>query len=1002
MIVEEEEAGRAAPSRNAYGESSTETEDEDEVMYGMAPATRAPRQDTKNSSDTEPEMSPIDKVDYDEEKELSEFISQYGLLNDSSSDLSHHEDEEKKTPKRGRGRKKSTDTSVSTKTPEKRRGRPPKKKAAARAGRKAATKTYNTRSSSPPHKPEHQEHLKEESEEEDEHEEEVDPDEDYGHEKRRMRRKSKKQDEDTEEQKPVQSPPPPMEHQESPLDQAQEPFPQLQIQLHSNVPSELPPQIAPEVISYLQQVRQEAQEASQQLPQAAPEALQTLQEAPEAPSQIIQTPPLAQAQPIIKQEQENEQEQISSPPLQMTPAQIQVDPQARGRTAYHSTRNASSQRRQPGIQRYMQPVPQKSTQLPSHTPKVKSQIHPFSAQQKLSKTGRTSSQSPQMQSLSLQTKSAQQKQPLQPLQPLMLQPRNNNQQQQQPQPPQPQPSQVPINTNTFVPQQVPLNMGILQSPPQLPSQPVSLQLYPQQSLVLQSPPQQFQPPPQPPQPLRQLQLQPENTNLLQRLQQLSVQATQKQDPKMQPEQSNLSQKLQELSSRVPKEQGSKPHQLKLPQLDNSKIAQKLQPSSSKSLKTPKAEASREQTSISTAKAQQEGLELLSRQQEQGQVSRTQATQQNTRKSQSPDKQDKYQRELHKELRKQEKLMASQASSSSADSAALSDLPGDGLIQETPSLNDRSAAPKDNATPVAMQESVLVENFPYSGPIPDYNNIEKFISRRVCVDSKNPEKKPYHEYLVKFANFSYRQCKWIAKSFFESKQGSKVHSQFRSFETKWERNLEKGVSTENIIDICSKHDDYDESITEFLTPEGILYCVDNPRKVFKNESLPDEKIYLTKWWGVKVGDSTWETKESLCNNKLIRTFDNIRKYSDRKKYVWKKEESFFRRMKKYQKLGVAWAYKNYAENNRNVIIGDDFGLGKRVQSLFTLAEIAKSELSKKSGQRPIFLVITQIDDLRSWQEDIQFYTSFKSVLYSGSYDERSIIEGKHINTHVVVI
>lgn len=170
MIVEEEEAGRAAPSRNAYCESSTETEDEDEAMYGMSPATRAPRQVTKNSSDTEPEMSPIDKVDYDEEKELSEFISQYGLLNDSSSELSHHEDEEKKTPKRGRGRKKSTDTSVSTKTPEKRRGRPPKKKAGTGAGRKAATKTYNTRSSSPPHKSEHQEHLKEESEEEDEHE----------------------------------------------------------------------------------------------------------------------------------------------------------------------------------------------------------------------------------------------------------------------------------------------------------------------------------------------------------------------------------------------------------------------------------------------------------------------------------------------------------------------------------------------------------------------------------------------------------------------------------------------------------------------------------------------------------------------------------------------------------------------------------------------------------------------------------------------------------------
>lgn len=516
-----------------------------------------------------------------------------------------------------------------------------------------------------------------------------------------------------------------------------------------------------------------------------------------------------------------------------------------------------------------------------------------------------------------------------------------------------------------------------------------------------------------------------------------MQATQKHDTKAQEEYSNLPQKLQQLSSQAPREQSSKPQQLKLPQLDNSKIAQKLQPSLGMNIKTSKVGIAKVQQQVQGLTprpltqgvlpkmfgAQKETQQKTIKQQDQAnrqqgvtstltqkaQISKPQAIQSSPKKSlqsakttpdmnsteagkstgpQQTEQQDKYM----KELRRQEKLIGSQTALNSTDTTVLTDFPSDEPVQGTSILNNQGTSPQGSATPAAIQERVFVETFPYSGPIPNYNDIERFIARRVCTNSKRPEKKPYHEYLVKFAKFSYRRCKWVKKSVLESNLDIKSSTQFRAFETRWERNLEKGSFAEKVIDINSKHDDYDESITEFLTPESILYCIDNPRKAFKNESLPNERIYLTKWYGVKVLDSTWETRESLCNNKVIRTFESTMKYPDRTGNGWKREDSMFRRMKEYQKFGIAWAYEKYAEHNQNVIIGDDFGLGKRAQSLFTLVKIAKSELAQKSDQKPIFLVISQAENLRSWQEEIQIFTSFNSIIYSGSTDERSIIRG----------
>lgn len=362
---------------------------------------------------------------------------------------------------------------------------------------------------------------------------------------------------------------------------------------------------------------------------------------------------------------------------------------------------------------------------------------------------------------------------------------------------------------------------------------------------------------------------------------------------------------------------------------------------------------------------------------------------------------KYRLELQKKLQQQQELIASRLTGVKIYSTNK---------QEGTLTNIAQAGPKGNTTTncviakdaevntttykkdaLAEQKKLLLEKFPYFGPTPDYNNIERFISRRTCIDSKKRGKVQYYEYLVKFSNFSYRQCKWHTKSFLESKLGGRSISQLRTFETKWEKNLWKGTTEECVVDIHKEKEKYDESITEFLTPESILYCVENAREFFGKPSLPAGRVYLVKWYGVKLLDSTWETEESLCNKQLTRTFDEFIKKSP-----WKKEENMFKRMKKYQKFGITWAYESYAKYGRNVIIGDDFGLGKRAQSLFTLVEISNyiKGGSEKLPTKPIFLIVSQFENLRGWQEDIQFYTLFKPVIYAGTIDERNIIEGKY--------
>lgn len=293
----------------------------------------------------------------------------------------------------------------------------------------------------------------------------------------------------------------------------------------------------------------------------------------------------------------------------------------------------------------------------------------------------------------------------------------------------------------------------------------------------------------------------------------------------------------------------------------------------------------------------------------------------------------------------------------------------------------------------LQEKTILSYFPYVDPSLKEHEVERFLSRRTCLDTRTrKDGRQYHEFLTKYTGLSYRRCKWVPGDLF--KPGTKAYTQLKMFETKWEKNLERSVSVENVIDVqkratCSG---YDESVVEFITPETILLSVSDPQKLFNDPHLPQTELYLVKWSGLRPLESTWETKESLCDDALIQWYKETEMAFDRKKHGWKKEDIMFERLQRYQTVGVAWAFKCYAEYKRNIILGDEFGLGKRVQAIFTLVNISK-EVMRVGGHMPIFLIVTSTDIMENWLEEIQLYTSLKAISCYGNLDERTVVKSK---------
>lgn len=199
----------------------------------------------------------------------------------------------------------------------------------------------------------------------------------------------------------------------------------------------------------------------------------------------------------------------------------------------------------------------------------------------------------------------------------------------------------------------------------------------------------------------------------------------------------------------------------------------------------------------------------------------------------------------------------------------------------------------------------------------------------------------NEYLVKWRGRSYRDSTWLPKS-------KLPRNMFR-----WQR----------------KH----ENMTASLKAQGY----DNPGataalRVFGYDGqvprVPEESLYtvgnslsLVKWTNCSYAEATWEQTSTL-----------------------RFEERSTGPLREYQQEGVKWLLEHWAAK-RNCVLGDEPGIGRRVQVLVALDQMH----AKIHGG--MFLVVTPDSAAAEWKRVCDKWTSMRSIKLSRGRGDCNVIE-----------
>ncbi|KAG1680184.1 hypothetical protein FOA52_000297 [Chlamydomonas sp. UWO 241] len=155
-------------------------------------------------------------------------------------------------------------------------------------------------------------------------------------------------------------------------------------------------------------------------------------------------------------------------------------------------------------------------------------------------------------------------------------------------------------------------------------------------------------------------------------------------------------------------------------------------------------------------------------------------------------------------------------------------------------------------------------------------------------------------------------------------------------------------------------------------------------------------YLVKWKGLDYGDATWEDERSLVEDetkireyhKRIRRPDaskQVERHLDTAKTFDMPEFRSKRALRDYQEVSVRWMIANY-RTHKSCILGDEMGLGKTAQSIACLEVMRRID-----GVRGPFLLVAPLTTLGHWQREIQTWTDINCVLYTGTAEDREVIQ-----------
>ncbi|OHS96130.1 hypothetical protein TRFO_37712 [Tritrichomonas foetus] len=235
-----------------------------------------------------------------------------------------------------------------------------------------------------------------------------------------------------------------------------------------------------------------------------------------------------------------------------------------------------------------------------------------------------------------------------------------------------------------------------------------------------------------------------------------------------------------------------------------------------------------------------------------------------------------------------------------------------------------------------------------------------------------------EYYVKYKNRSYRECEFITLNQLQSSPQSKnliskLYKQPIPF---------RQVSfIPGLYKPCT-----------YSFDEGFI----RPERVISDKKVNGECLYLVKWYSLDYDDCTWENDvpinliqyyyKSSQNTNPVKPIKLIEK--DPRSFKPIEKSPSYRNnhiITDFQIHGVNWFHENWL-NNRNSILADEMGLGKTIQSLCFLTLLKSKYLIKGP-----FLIVTPLSTISNWLGEIENWTDFRAISFTGTKESRSIVK-----------
>lgn len=232
--------------------------------------------------------------------------------------------------------------------------------------------------------------------------------------------------------------------------------------------------------------------------------------------------------------------------------------------------------------------------------------------------------------------------------------------------------------------------------------------------------------------------------------------------------------------------------------------------------------------------------------------------------------------------------------------------------------------------------------------------------------------PKCKFYVKYRDKPYIKCKWIDYSkLIKDVLGRTILTKFKNKCTE----LRPVDFVENLFKPDSIN--FEKS---FITPELILKI-----------DLSKEKPYLIKWGNLPISDSTWM---DTADQELIDSYIYFRNRKNRVKFTYQVENVEYEmisndtqwkndnKLRSYQIEAVNWLFFNWC-NGRNSLLADEMGLGKTIDAV-CFFEVLRRRLNINGP----FLVVAPLSTLQNWNNEIQAWTDFQSLIFFGDEKSRS--------------